>query len=525
MINETEAIKKHLGIQIGIRIDDGEFDHYALLGLEPNADPLEIKQALRTAVAVWNNSDTKSDPESAQWVAKRIKQAQAVLLDEQKKKSFDESLLARASSVENAYFPDGDPYAPFNPTECLVGANSSHSVLDRENFVDFGNAHDRWSELSRRIPTLLHALPQAVAHSTPQSVVADPPEIVKRERSDSTAYKIEQLRRKRKLSQGFYLAGFLTVAAAFLAYAGIRFVMNRQQIAQRLDEDAKDSVMKIASSKLTESAPKTIGGNLAPNGAANGSRMVLPTLSKDETSEESKREFTANNPFGNPLDNMSLASGPMPTTSPAPAAMQPTASTPVAIPQSPAAATQMPASMQPTADSKAAWVIAMKSGREALDKGDFKTFHRQMEVSFPLSSGEEMTAKQARLDQLGQLYEIFIKAVREAKSKMRGAETLSIGKALVSIVEIKEEELIVRIQGNSVHYPWDRLPPGIATAMADFTLSEQEPIDVAARAVYFSLSPARNELFSKKVQDWFEKSIGKGSVRKDLVQALTDTYE
>ena len=368
---------------------------------------------------------------------------------------------------------------------------------------------------------------------------ADPPEIVKSERSESTAYKIEQLRRKRKLSQGIYLAGFLTVAAAFLAYAGIRFVMNRQQIAQRLDEDAKDSAMKIASSKLTESASKTVGGNLAPNGAANGSRMVLPTLSKDEASEESKREFTANNPFGNPIGNAPLASDPMPTTSPAPAAMQPTASTPVAIPQppgsatqppgsatqSPGSATQMPASMQPTADSKAAWVIAMKSGREALDKGDFKTFHRQMEVSLPLSSGEEMIAKHARLDQLGQLYEIFIKAVREAKSKMRGAETLSIGKSLVSIVEIKEEELIVRIQGNSVHYPWDRLPPGIATAMAHFTLSEQEPIDVAARAVYFSLSPARNELFSKKVKDWFEKSVGKGSVRKDLVQALTDTYE
>lgn len=432
----------------------------------------------------------------------------------QKKKSFDASLLARASSVGNSYFPDGDPYAPFNPTECLVGTNSSHSVHDHENFIDFGNAHDRWSELSRRIPTLLHALPQAVAHSTPQSIVADPPEIVRRERSESTAYKIEQLRRKRKLSQGIYLAGFLTVAAAFLAYAGIRFVMNRQQIAQRLDEDAKDSVMKIASSKLTESAPKTIGGNLAPNGAANGSRMVLPTLSKDETSDESKREFTANNPFGNPIGNAPLASDPMPTTIPAPAATQ-----------SPGSATQMPASMQPTADSKAAWVIAMKSGREALDKGDFKTFHKQMEVSLPLSSGEEMTAKHARLDQLGQLYEIFIKAVREAKSKMRGAETLSIGKSLVSIVEIKEEELIVRIQGNSVHYPWDRLPPGIATAMADFTLSEQEPIDVAARAVYFSLSPARNELFSKKVKDWFEKSVGKGSVRKDLVQALTDTYE
>jgi hypothetical protein len=136
-----------------------------------------------------------------------------------------------------------------------------------------------------------------------------------------------------------------------------------------------------------------------------------------------------------------------------------------------------------------------------------------------------MLAKRARLDQLGQLYEIFIKSVREAKSKMRGAETLSVGKLLVGIVEIKEEELVVRVQGKNEHYAWDRLPPGIANAMADLTLSEQEPTDIAARAVYFSISPARNELFNKKIAGWFEKSIGKGQIRKDLVQALTDNYE
>ena len=163
--------------------------------------------------------------------------------------------------------------------------------------------------------------------------------------------------------------------------------------------------------------------------------------------------------------------------------------------------------------------------KEAVAKADFETFHKQMEVALPLSTSEDMTSKHARLDQLGQLYEIFIKSVHEARAKMRGAETLSVGKTLVNIVEIKEDELIVRLQGKNERFTWDRLPPGIAMALADLTLDEQEPTDIAARAVYFSLSPARNDLFAKKVKDWFEKSVGKGSIRKDLVQALTDTYE
>ena len=71
------AIEKHLGV----RVAEDSLNHYSLLGLKKDAGPSEIKQALRTVVAAWNASDTKSDSESAQRVAKLIKQAQAVLLD------------------------------------------------------------------------------------------------------------------------------------------------------------------------------------------------------------------------------------------------------------------------------------------------------------------------------------------------------------------------------------------------------------------------------------------------------------
>ena len=136
-----------------------------------------------------------------------------------------------------------------------------------------------------------------------------------------------------------------------------------------------------------------------------------------------------------------------------------------------------------------------------------------------------MVAKRARLDQLGQLYEIFIKSMGEAKLKLGSAQVITVGKNTLSIVEVGSSELTVRIQGKNVKYAWDRLPPGIAIAMADLTLSTQSPTDIAARAAYFSLSPSRNELTEKKTKEWFEKSVGKGNIREDLPQALTDTYE
>jgi hypothetical protein len=62
-------------------------------------------------------------------------------------------------------------------------------------------------------------------------------------------------------------------------------------------------------------------------------------------------------------------------------------------------------------------------------------------------------------------------------------------------------------------------------AVSNFTLSETDPTDIAARAVYLSLSQTQNAFQEKTIQSLWEKSLGKGSIRQDLPQALKDTYE
>ncbi len=511
-MKELVAIKKFLGV----RVHGDQLNHYTLLGLSRNAGQNEIKQALRAAVAAWNNSDTKSDPESAQYVAKLIKQAQVVLLNDSMKRKYDESLDFEESSKQVSFFPRADPLAPFDPDECLVGAGLGTPA------TSYGSAGERWSELSRRIPMLTQT---SFAQPFPHSVHLERPV----DTVSTNSSRIVQLKRNRQLKRSLMVGGFVAIAIVFLGFAGLKFLWNRQAFAKMLESTALEPSPSNALSK-PKGSPKTIGGRNAPKATLSDPVLVLPTLSTDETSTGVNLGITVDSTLGNtpapdrkPAEPMKPEIPVTPTTA-QPATNAPEQLAPMApVPMKPSEnAPMVPA---PTGSSNAEWVAAMVKGKQALNMADFPTFHKQMELALALSSNDELVAKHARLDQLGQLYEIFIKSMREAKSKMRGAETLTVGKNLVSIVEIKDDILIVRIKGENQRFAWDRLPPGIAMAIADLTLSDSEPTDIAARAVYFSLSPTRNDLFAKRVTDWFAKSVGKGTIRKDLVQALTDTYE
>lgn len=509
------AIEKH----IGVRVVEDSLNHYSLLGLNNNAGLSEIKQALRTAVAAWNASDTKSDSESAQRVAKLIKQAQAVLLDSSKKLEYDEQLNRQALPLDRSYFPRADPFAPFDPSECLVGAGMSSAVFS------FGSVNERWNELSRQIPTLAHSTVVQVAavnrlesDRTVAQETATTVRGVSAVRGESAASRIERLTRKRKMTQGLYVACFLVFAAVFLGYAGIRLVLNRHPIAKNQGSNTGPLGPANEPTKSTVASTKTIGSKNAPKTTDTDSIFVLPSLDKNESSAAQRIEITESNPFGNPpmvLNAAEQIKPDLPVTEP----IQPTPMKPIEEkPMVPAVSAAM----------KSEWIAAMTKAKEAVDNADFATFHKHIELALPLSTNDEMRSKHARLDQLGQLYEIFIKSLHQAKSKLNAGETLSVAKMQVNIVEIKDDFLIVRMQGKNERYAWDRLPPGIAMALADLTLSDQEPTDIAARAVYFSLSPAAaasKVLFAKRVKDWFEKSVGKGTIRKDLGQALTDTYE
>jgi hypothetical protein len=545
----ASAVEKHLGRKLSV----GSPTHYELLGIPEDATTDAVKSALRLASAAWNSSDTKANPESAQLVARLLKQAQNTLLDAESRKKYDAMIIKKVVTTEEEYFPSGDPLAPFEPQACLVGM-----ALDGAS-EPYGTVSQRWETLTRQMPGLLR---QPESRTYVERDVADGTLVlesgprVKPQSIESPSNRIEIAKRARAKRQAVTWGLVLGGAVLFLGYAGIRLAWNRMQIQEQMLADAKNEEADVAadlqSNKEEEKGDRA--GMPKPKEPRNKTKKDqekkspptvpsgLPSLATDPTEKAGMQDNSqagAGDPFmANPAKLPESMDGqpmiPVPPSTPAPVAPKPN-EVPAPMetkpmetkPDAGKPTETMPSETMPAmnAGDKKAWSEAMKKGKEAVEKADFELFQKQMELALPLSTSEEMKAKRARLDQLGQLYEIFIKSVREAKSKTRATEAITVGKNKVNIVEVKDKVLIVRIQGKNETYAWDSLPPGIALAMADLTLSEREPTDLAARAVYFSLSPSRNELVGKKVKDWFDKSVGKGEIRADLPQALTDTYE
>lgn len=505
-----KSIERHLGLPLGNPFRN----HYELLQISPDAKTSEIKQALKGAAAKWNASDRKSNPESALLVANLLKQAQNVLLDEHLRTQYDQALFASTSVAAPAAHGNEssarDLFRAFDPIESSAWQSDSAQL---SSFVD---ADQRWQELKQAIPNwsdppleFFPMNPAAAGRTLPPDYppAIPPASQTPPQNRSKEIMRIEQMKRARKNKNRLFLAGIFTVAFLFLGFAGVKFLWNRDQVLRNA-EVAKANVDTVAAGLKANASEsdRVLGGNPVrepqqePSKSKEPIRSGLPTLSQD-TGADPLSEMAMQNDAAVNMD---------PFAAPA---------MPEAVPMTPAAPEK------PMMASTKEWAVVMKEARSAVERGDFPGFHKQMELAIPLSKTDDMIAKQARLDQLGQLYEIFINSLKDSKSKLWATEVLVVGKRKINIVEITATELIIRVEGKNEKYAWDQLPLGIALALADLTLNDLGPTDLAARAVYCSLSPAKNELYEKRAREFFEKSVGKGEIRADLPQALTDTYE
>jgi hypothetical protein len=410
-------------------------------------------------------------------------------------------------------FPKGDPFAPFDPAAYLAKSPAASQSNPTES-VD-----DRWRELGRRIPDLKRGVAESVlAKAVESDELPASPVPMARSESSSESLKVVRLLRQRKIRKRQWFAGFLGLAIVFLIFAVVRFSMNRldlsriHELAEKKPLDAK----RLSSERVAaDTRPKSISSS------SSEPQFKLPSISKEEA-EDPLFLGVGNESLPGQTKVESDASKDEPSAGPEPMA------TMAAKTDAQLDADTKAASIESPMDSPSelrSWVASMKSAREALEESNFRIFHQQMELAAAMPMTEEMKAKRARLDQLGQLYEIFIKALADAKNKIKAGEAIRLGKSKINVVEINDTNLIVRIQGKKESYRWENLPAGIADALADLTLSSEDPKDIAARAVYASISPTRNDFSVKKAEEWFRNSIGKNEIREDLRQALTDTYE
>lgn len=506
-MNELQkAIQKHLGVTL-----EGEsVSYYQLLQVPPDANLETINRALKEAADKWNRSDRKSNPVEAKKVATLIKEAQSVLLDPQSRQAYDSSLPLAWD-------------APFDAT----------MALPEYDIQDFGSIETRWAALvtAASIEPILRTSNTATV-SLPTATIS--PSITSRTSPSNGAKssagaptdRVAMLRKKRQRQQIFIASGLIGAAFLFLGAAGAYYYNNQLKLAQAKAE-ADNPTPRPSPTPSGPHDPFLPG--VLPNDKEPGKqtaarpsdfRSNLPSIGKD-ADQGTEKEGMANNGMAS-ADSMP----PVEKTPPKSEEMSKAPGTMMDSDLAMMTGEKEKEMMQPESATKdPAWTGAMNKAREAIKRADFESFKAEIERALPLNKTDDQENMYKRLDQVGQLYEIAVTAMKDARKSLRGTEAISVGTGKVNIVEVKEDGLIIRKDGQNVTHKWSELPPGLALSVSNFTLSETDPTDVAARAVYLSLSPNQNAFQEKTIQGLWEKSLGKGSIRSDLPQALKDVYE
>lgn len=544
------AIERHLHRKLRA----SELDYYQVIGLPLFCTEQEkIVQALAKA----SESLAKSMPDatsetSSLVVGKLIKQAQSVLLDPHKKVAYDKQLKKLLESKQSPtpaptpepnadrLLPPGDPMLPY-AMALNSDSNSAMATLEPAS-ATIPAVQARRDELNELFPALLsmaqsnatlsRSRSNAIAPKSTGAAWADYPSSptsslptgsgqVSQVAQVPGVNLAEQLRRRRKNRNRLMVGGMLFLSCSLLGFASFQFFRNRQLVAQQDKPNSKDkrSLTQVDNpdGEKTDSQEglvkpmieslgggKTGGGSKRVGGSKNTGFPELPSVNRPGATGEPKPE-------------QSEPATPNPE-SPEPQMSEPQMAEPK--PTTPEMTKETPE-----------WSQGIIKAKAALEKGDLGTFKSMITPAVENAKTTAGKEKALRLDQLGQLYGIFIESFEEAKRKTKGASSLKVGSTEVSIVESTPEKIIIRTAGKNNTYAWDELPFGIAVAISDLGLDANAPVDIAARAAYFSLHPSyresvkSNEIASKRVASWFEKSQGKESVRADLKQALSDTYE
>lgn len=514
------AIERHLGRSIRV----SELDYYQVFGLELYCDdPRRIHDALQQATNRWLQSDTVKYPESAQIVAKLLRQAQGILLNDEKREKYNLQLrelhASRAepsktgsrASVSNqvpsdpsdgidALFPDADPMAPlaFDASTSFDKRTDSRCALLEE----IQDPKIRLAELEQLFPSLVEfEYAPRVESDTPLA-----PPLLKRSRghAGSGSSLTEQILSKRRRKRILFSVAYILASAAALA-ASIGFYLNQRKQSELKGKQSQRFAMREdnAQNAATQSLPKVERGE-------SRNEKSLPSVSKPQTDSEPKMDEA-------PVDT------PPPNNLP-PIDAPPANQEPMQEEAKPAMA-----SSEPT-DESPQWKERMTNAQAAIERADFETFGKEIEPCLAAKT-QRGRDQAARLDQLGQLYKIGCESFEEAKKKLNGSSALKMGSTQVGIVESTPEKIVLREPGNNKSYLWNELPFGIAKAILDLSLDTEKPTDVAARAVFFSMAPKYREeaktsgIVKKNIEGWFKKSVGQGDIRADLTQALIDTYE
>lgn len=178
-----------------------------------------------------------------------------------------------------------------------------------------------------------------------------------------------------------------------------------------------------------------------------------------------------------------------------------------------------PATLSPEQQERAKKFYAtLIDARTSLGERAFDKAQEQFEQAKGLAVTDEHREQLGGMEKVAELVKEFWGHVGEGTKSLEDAGELQVGNTLVAIVDVTETQLVIRAAGENKRYPLDRLPAGLALAIAKRWYDERPENQLYLGAFYF-VDP--NDKLAEAKQVWdAAKQAGIGEAER-LLALLT----
>jgi hypothetical protein len=427
--------------------------------------------------------------------------AQQTLLDAKRKAAYDglwekvygkqvviaaessSSLAKTSSKIDSSdrltsVLPQGDPMAPLNLASYLKSNSPTTPEQLREDF-------DRLVKmLSGQSPLTESSDLSAASQAPVQTVRALDHSIVGGQTTTSHSNPPTRNRSRRKRDQTYLLTmgGFILTLCCVLAV--LYWMLNR---AQRPSAPSNRQTSLVAQ----ESIP---AGSTAKSPPAR--RSGLPTVKGLDEDESSP-----------------VTSDPVPIESDPP-------DQPSIEEQGGAKSSAMTLSVE----DRNRWLDSLNDIREQLRAGELRQAEVLIVRAEPAAVSQQQQAQLARIKSIFMLLNSYYQAVQDAASGLSAGQPLQVGSRVVAVVQADPQQIVVRVAGKNQTYPIGQLPLRLSIALAELSLSLDDPRALAIKAAHISVSAETPPELLQNARKWMQAAIDASVVPSDMMAFFEDDY-
>lgn len=231
--------------------------------------------------------------------------------------------------------------------------------------------------------------------------------------------------------------------------------------------------------------------------------------------------FPAGPTLGQP--NETPPQPPSPESQPAPSDTKPEPPK-LAEPTEPAPAEPMPGAITVKPEHAAALATTLQAAHAAILDGQYDAAIAELDKVESLPKLPEHHAKYERLRLLAGYAKSFQSALKSAVAGLHPGDEIEVGSStVVGFVSAAEDSITLRVTGANRTYPLDRLPVGLAVAIADRWLKKDDPVSLALKGAFVASVKELDDERKAKARQWLEEASRKG-VEGELHKVLDDTY-